>query len=291
VTRFAPLAALVLVACSGSPAPSPAPREREAQAPTIVSLNPCTDAILADVADPAQILALSHYSRDPRGTSMDLARARRFPVTGGTVEEVLALEPDIVVASDFLPPATRAALTDLGLRVETVGIASSIAGSEAQVRRIAALAGHPERGEALVARIEEAVAANTRRGEPVPAVLWQPGGIVPGQGTLVSAMMARAGFTNFSAAHGARQADYLPLETLLANPPRVLLVAGQERMQQHRALDALPGMRRESFAPNLLYCGGPTIVAAMTRLRALRDRLSLRSGSPHRERDGIRRER
>src|SRR4029079_4978164 len=66
--------------------------------PTIVSLNPCTDAILAEVADPEQILAISYYSHDPRATSMPLAEARKFRATGGTVEEVLALDPDVVEA-------------------------------------------------------------------------------------------------------------------------------------------------------------------------------------------------
>ena len=76
--------------------------------PTIVSLNPCSDAILAEVAEPAQLLAISHYSHDPRASSMPLAKARRFRVTGGTVEEVLALDPDVVVADPFIAPATRA---------------------------------------------------------------------------------------------------------------------------------------------------------------------------------------
>lgn len=66
--------------------------------PTFVSLNPCLDDILVNVADPDQILALSHYSRDPSGTSVGVDVARQFGVTGGTAEEVLALDPDIVLA-------------------------------------------------------------------------------------------------------------------------------------------------------------------------------------------------
>ena len=81
---------LALAGCAASP--PPAARER----PTIVSLNPCTDAILAIVADPAQLLAISHYSQDPRSSSMDVAKARRFRATGGTAEEVVALAPDVV---------------------------------------------------------------------------------------------------------------------------------------------------------------------------------------------------
>ncbi|HEY6815006.1 MAG TPA: ABC transporter substrate-binding protein, partial [Croceibacterium sp.] len=151
--------------------------------PTIVSLNPCTDAVLAEVAEPGQILAVSHYSHDPRATSLPLAEARRFRATGGTVEEVLALDPDLVVAGSFLPPATAQAFDRLGIRVETFGIVADLAENAAQIRRLAALAGHPERGEALLARIDAALAAARHEGPPVVALLWQSGGIVPGEGT------------------------------------------------------------------------------------------------------------
>ncbi|HYD24012.1 MAG TPA: ABC transporter substrate-binding protein, partial [Croceibacterium sp.] len=164
---------LLLAACAPSPPGA-------GQNPTIVSLNPCTDAVLAEVADPAQLLAISHYSHDPRATSMPLAAARRFRATGGTVEEVLALDPDVVVAGAFLPPATAQALRRLGIRVETFGIVPDLAANAAQVRRLAALAGHPERGEALLARTDAALAAARHGGAPVRALLWQEGGIVAG---------------------------------------------------------------------------------------------------------------
>ncbi len=268
------LAAAALLAGCAAPTPEGAHGSR----PTIVSLNPCTDAILAEVADPAQILAVSHYSHDPRATSMDIAAARRFGATGGTVEEVLALDPDLVVGSSFMPPAARAAFDRLGLRVETFGIAASVAESAAQVRRLARLAGHPARGEALVARIDQALAAARDERPPVPAVLWQPDGLVPGEGALVSELMRRAGFASHSAARGLGQADHLSLERLLADPPRVLLIAGSERAQRHPALAHLPQMHRAAFDPALLYCGGPTIVRAAERLARVRRSFDKRSG-------------
>lgn len=244
-------------------------------APTIVSLNPCTDAILAEVAGPDQVLALSHYSRDPRASSMDVAKARQFGVTGGTVEEVLSLQPDMVVASAFMPPATRAGLEDLGIKVETFGIASSVAESDVQIRKLAALAGHPASGEALVTKIRAALKAATppAGSAAIQTVLWQPSGIVPGENTLVTELLRRAGFASHSAAIGMGQADYLSLEQVLINPPELLLVAGQERSQLHPALDALPTMRRARFDPALLYCGGPTILRAVQRLRVIRGKL------------------
>ena len=264
------LALALLTGCSPSIVPI-----ANSSAPSVVSLNPCTDAILAEVAGPDQLLALSHYSRDPRASSMDAFKARQYGVTGGTVEEVLALQPDLVVAGAFMPPATRAGLQDLGISVETFGIASTVAESDAQIRTLAALVGNPAGGEVLVARIDAALVAAAPPPEmaPISTVLWQPSGIVPGKGALVSELLRRAGFASHSAAIGLGQADYLGLEQVIANPPELLLVAGQERSQMHPALDALPDMRRAAFAPGLLYCGGPTIIRAMERLVAVRGQI------------------
>lgn len=270
---FLALAGLALAGC----APAAGHGEGAAGHPTIVSLNPCADAILAEVADPAQVLAISHYSHDPQASSMPLAVARRFRSTGGTVEEVLALRPQVVVAGTFLPPATRAAFERLGIRVESFGIEHDLGQSFAQVRRIAAMAGYPARGEALVRRMEQAVAeaAPPPDARPVPALLWQSNGIVPGDDALVSDLLRRTGFASQSAARGLRQADTLPLEQVLVDPPVAILTAatpgdGETRMLAHPALAALPATHRARFDAGLLYCGGPTVIRAVRRLAQIR---------------------
>lgn len=251
--------------------------------PTIVSLNPCTDAILAQVADPAQIRALSAYSSDPEQSSMDVALARRFPATNGAVETVLALHPDLLVASTYTDPASLAAMRAVGLHVETFAIANSVAQSRAQVRDLARLAGHVDRGEALVRQIDRAMAEAVPApgSKPIPAVLWEPGGTVPGQATLVAELMAQAGFANFSAQRGLGQSERLPLERMLADPPRVILAVGDargpvpedDRLLFHPALAALGHTARATLAPNLIYCGGPTIPRMLARLVAVRHQL------------------
>jgi len=244
--------------------------------PTIVSLNPCADAILAEVTEPGQILALSHYSADPRSGSMDPAKARQYRTTRGTLEEVLTLRPDLVIDGTFVPPATAAAYERLGLRLETLGIASTVAESRTQIRQLARLAGNPARGEALIARIDGALAAAapTEDAPPVSALVWEPGGIVPGDGTLIAELLRRTGFANFAAARGLGQADQLPLERVLADPPRVILVAGSDRALHHPALSHLAGTARAPLDPRLLYCAGPTIIPAAQRLAAVRRSLT-----------------
>ena len=244
----------------------------EAALPRIVSLNPCSDAILAEVADPAQILAISAYSRDPASASLPAGVAERFAITHGTVEEVIALRPDVVIDGAYVAPATVGAYRRMGLRLETMGTQHNIAGALADVRRLAALAGHADRGELLVQRITAALAraAPPPGQRPADAVVWEWGGIVAGSDTLIGDLLTHTGFANLAARRGYRQADIYPIEALLAHPPRVLLTVGTDRMLHHPALAALPGMVRADFPAGLLYCGGPTLIRAAERLAAVR---------------------
>lgn len=274
--RFAALAGAMLAGAAlaaASCAPASAPGGADG-APTIVSLNPCIDAILVEVAAPEQVLALSHYSRDPGSSSIPAAVAARYGVTGGTAEEVIALQPDLVLASSFLPQPTRAALTRAGLKVETFGSPVSVAASIAQVRKVAALAEHAAKGQALAARI---AAPASPPQSPISALLWQPGEIVAGERTLIAQLLREEGFASHAAARGMQQADLVTLETLLADPPALVLVAGDAPGQRHPLLDAaFKNLHIAGFDPALLYCGGPTIPQARARLRAIRTELEAR---------------
>lgn len=249
-------------------APEIAPRRPDGP-PTIVSLNPCIDAILVEIAAPAQVLALSHYSRDPGSSSIPQAIAARYGVTGGTAEEVIALRPDVVLASTFLPQPTRTALERAGLRVETFGSPTNIAASIAQVRDVAAVVGAERKGAALAVRM--AGSGQSPASPAISALLWQPGEIVAGEATVIAELLRQEGFASHAAARGLSQADHVALETLLADPPQLVLIAGDAPGQRHPLLErAFKATTTAALDPALLYCGGPTIPKARARLRELR---------------------
>jgi iron complex transport system substrate-binding protein len=280
LTRFAALALMLLLAgCSSQAAdraPHGQPADRTAPQPRVVSINPCVDAILMHVADPAQIAAISHYSHDPRASSIPMEQARRFAITSGTAEEVVALAPDIVIAGAHVAPATIAALHRMNIALVQIGVPESIAESRAQIRTIAAAAGRPAQGEALIARIDGAVrAASAAPGKPPGALIWQGGGLVPGEGTLASELLQVTGYRNMSADYGLKRWDVLPLEHLVARPPDLLLSMGAEdnsdRMLGHPVLAGLGDrVAVRAYPERLLHCGGPTIIDAVGHLAATR---------------------
>lgn len=245
----------------------------------IVSLNQCLDAILVELVPAERIAAISHYSRDPlRSPIAELAQ--RLPITYESAEEIVALRPDLVLASRHSAIPTRNALRRVGIHYELFDVAFSVADSLAQIRRIAALVGNAAAGEALVGRIEHAIdiARLPPGGRRLTAAVYETGGLTAGSSTVTDDLMQIVGLDNLAARYDIRTHQPMQLELLVAAPPDLLLVgevpaeAGTQaaRIVQHRALRKLPSKRWE-FPARFMYCSGPTIVEEVAALAAARD--------------------
>jgi len=247
----------------------------------VASLNPCLDAILFRLADRDQIVALSHYSRDP-ATSSIAELAAGYPITYGGAEEVAALRPDLVINGFRSSTIVQAALTRLDIRTALFPVPETVAASLAQVIEIGKLIGHPARGVALAEEIRAAIAAAAPRpGQArLSALVYQSNGFSSGPGTLMDEMIHRAGLTNAARRYGLTATGNVPLERLLADPPQVLL-AGEvrtgrptwaDRVLAHPALKAVgPSMHRAVLPQRLIYCGGPVLIETAAALARARD--------------------
>lgn len=279
---------LMLSGCSASPASDQLVSADGTQHPRrIVSMNPCVDSILHLVADDRQIAGVSHYSQDPRATSVPISWARQFPAVGNDAEDVVAMRPDLVIAGPHVAPQTVAALKRLGVPLVQLGVPASVAESEKQIDRVAQMVGQPERGRALNARINGSLAMVRRIGQasdtrtPPSALIWQDGGLVPGPGTLADELLRQAGFRSASTALGLSTWDVLSLEDLLWAPPDIVMtglpgmrtdgVSGGGRLSTHPAMrKAAHKIMIADFPSRLVHCGGPMIVDTIDRLSQIR---------------------
>lgn len=268
--KLLPLA-LLLVGCSAPVAP----RAGGGAPLRIVSTNPCADAMLVDLVSPDRIVAISHYSQDPAATSMPLDVANRFATTAGTAEEVIALDPDLVLTSSFTPASTRNAYDRAGLKTLLLDSPTTIEASKTQIMQVAGAVGEEARGRALNARIDHALssARPPKEKRSLSALLFIGGSLANGSGTLLDELLARAGFRNAATDYGLAFTGTLPIETIAAHPPRVILTPGPSRTAalRTRVLAATgAGTVEAEFPRTLVNCGGPTIIPAITRLAAIR---------------------
>ena len=280
------LCALALtLAASSAHARAQTPHATNDPPARIVSLNQCLDAILVELVPAERIAAISHYSRDPlRSPIAELAQT--LPITYESAEEIVALRPDLVLASRHSAIPTRNALRRVGIHYELFDVALSIEHSLAQIRRIAALVGNPEAGEALVGRIEHAIEvarlpAGARR---LTAAVYETGGLTAGAKTVTDELMQIVGLDNVAARYGIQMHAPMQLELLVAATPDLLLVgevpaAGgtqAERIVQHRVLRKVPALRWE-FPARFMYCSGPTIIEEAAALARARDAIHSRA--------------
>jgi iron complex transport system substrate-binding protein len=208
-----------------------------------------------------------------------MAWSAKLPAIGTGAEELLLARPKMVLTGNLASSGANAVLARAGIKTVAVGVAPTIAEDMQQIRTIAAALGRANAGEALISDIEESLPDTQISGPPVSAIIWQNGGFVAGKGTLQDELLARHGFVNASAQYGLASWGVLPLETLMRNPPQIILMPTAARGDDTRGLSARQkllshlGGRTQivDFPDKLLFCGGPTIIkvsAILAKARA-----------------------
>ncbi|MGI4880364.1 MAG: ABC transporter substrate-binding protein [Janthinobacterium lividum] len=242
----------------------------------VMSLNQCADQIVLALVPPARIASVTWLSRDPAGSLMTAA-ARRVGVNHGAAEEVVAQNPDLVVAGSFTTPATRSLLRQLGYPMIEVGSADSFADIRRITRQVAAAVGETARAELLIARMDRQLAELAR--DPAPRLrvaAWDGGGFDAPAGSLYDAMLTAAGAINVAneaTATGYRAPD---AEVLLKSAPALLVqgVAGirhevgpRDDVARHPVVRRIWRGRTLVITPAYYICGTPFSADAALALR------------------------
>jgi iron complex transport system substrate-binding protein len=250
----------------------------------IVSINICSDLLALSLAPRAHLASVTFLAADPIMSPI-ADRAAGVPQNYGGAEEVLALNPDLVLAGRYTARATVNLLKRLGYKVVEFDIAESLDDARAQIRTAAAAMGVPEAGEEMIAtidaRIETALAG---RGEERPlAVVYGPNGFTLGPRSLSGSLIEIAGFENLAGRVGIVRVGQLPLEQLLLAKPDVLLVETENlhapamatQVLAHPALRDLRDRITVVEIPRPLWsCPGPWMADALDHLAAARKRAS-----------------
>jgi len=241
--------------------------------PRVVSMNVCTDQLLLPLADPAQILGLSRFSRDA-WQSWAAENARRYPNLSGGAEDVLVLKPDIVAASLFDKRATRELLKAQGLRLAEFPVPRNLDEVRAQIREMGEIVGHGDRAEAEIARLDAAMArAHEVVVEKHYSVLpLSRRGWVSGSDSLVSSLLTETGLFNAATKLGLGTGGLISLEEIVKARPDFLLVSEEgDRAEDegsafllHPALERFyPPSRRIVIPERLTVCGGVMLADAL----------------------------
>lgn len=261
---------------------APAPRADEAKPPRrVVSLNLCADQYLLALADRDQIAALTHFAVDPAISALH-GQAAGLPLTRGSAEEVIRLDPDLVITGTYTRRQTRELLQRLGYRVVVIDAARGFDVVRRTARELADLLGHPERGERMVAALDRRLdaAGDITEADAPSALYYQRRGFANGADSLVSGIMRAAGLRNLAADLGLSRTGHVDLERIVMQRPDYLIVdsltpaledQGTWLLGHPALLASVPAERRVALPQSLVICGGPMTVDAIDHLvRAVR---------------------
>ena len=238
----------------------------DAKPQRVVSINLCADQLLVALADPGQIAALSPLVRD-RHLSYVADLARPLPVHRGTAEDIVKTQADLVLIGPYDNRYLRAFILEKGVPVLTLGHWTSLAQGRDEIRKLADALGTPERGAALIAAMDSAL-AETKNISPADrsVVMLHRRGYVSGSDGITAEIAAHTGLKDAAPALGLAQGGFVPLEQLVAAHPDFVVVSdsrGEAEDQgtallQHPALRTLyPAHKRLVLPDRLTICGGP----------------------------------
>ena len=200
----------------------------------IASLTLMTDEILVDLVEAERLVAVTVMADDPAISNVAgriAAGPRRLALS---VEQLLALAPDLVFLASWSDADSVRQLRDAGISVYRVASPRSIDAVKAAVAEIGRIVGAPQRAAALVRGMEETldrVRTRLERLAPqqrVRVLDYDPSGSSFGRGSSWDDIVRRAGCVN---AVGELAADAwgrvsLSQEALIALDPDAIVLPG-----------------------------------------------------------------
>jgi iron complex transport system substrate-binding protein len=225
----------------------------------VMSLSMCTDDLLLELLPPERIASVTYYSRDP-SNSYQWPQAAKVRTNFGTVEEVLAEKPDLVLAGTYTTPAARSLLKALHMPLLEVPPAADFDEIRTVTRQVAHALQRDEVGEALIAKMDSTLRelAATRPPQSIRVAAWGEGGVN------IAESLDSGAYTSFD------------VEQLLLAHPDILAYASDVAdtpglntdLARHPLILKLYSGRQVPYPSALYSCGVVESAGAAVRLRA-----------------------
>ncbi|MET0121518.1 MAG: ABC transporter substrate-binding protein [Candidatus Thiodiazotropha sp. 6PLUC9] len=243
----------------------------------VVSLNLCSDQLLLMLADPEQIASVSHLAREET-SSFVASRAKEYPANHAQLEEIITLQPDLVLTVPYTNPRLITALQHLGFNLYPLTLGNHLHEITSEIERLAIRLGQKTRGKAVVDEMLQRIASETEHSElnRPSALFYQPRGYTSGTNTLQNEALKLAGWRNSAAENGLQGYGQISLEKVILSQPDILITSAYgklsnslaEQILSHPVLFRLMQDQPRLEIPYKYWiCPGPMLAEAVSLLR------------------------
>lgn len=249
----------------------------------IVSTFLCTDEYVFRMVPRDRIAALSFEATDRHPVVSTIAdEAKGIPVIRPSAETVLNFKPDLVVMYAGTMPQLHAQLAKIGVPILDVPWANSLADVRGVTKMLGERLNARDRAAQMLATMDDEIAQAKAHAQspPVRTLIYEPNGYA-GAGVTTDEIMALAGLKDVAHDLGPTRLDTLPVETVIARAPELLILSGDahtqnaraDLVQRHPALKALEGRSYAAWARlTPLLCPGPWSVDAVKTFAPLAEK-------------------
>jgi iron complex transport system substrate-binding protein len=237
----------------------------------VVSQTVGTDDLLAAIAAPGQIAALSHLARDPRYSPTAAANAQYPCLRNGEAEDILRFRPDLVLVASYTQAETVVLLRRANVETLEVDHFDTLEELYGNARRIGRALGREARADELIKQWQARVKAlGTRlkgcRPVRVLAVGFYP--FTAGAGTTFQDLCEHAGALNVAAEAGLKGHVPTPNEKILTWQVDVLVAPGEAGLDmQARLKDLAPYKFMKAFREGRVVQLPSALMAATSQAR------------------------
>ena len=242
--------------------------------PRIVSLNLCADPYLIEFAAPKQIIALTWNSHDP-AQSPFATRAASYPITGGRLEEVVEMAPDLVILSPFSMSNRRQTFHRLGIATLTVHAANDYDAAREEIIALGAAIGRETQARDYLSNLDAQMAQLNQQGISAGLLNIQRRGLTTGAGHILDDIIHRAGAQNLGRIVGDGMIAVSLEHVLMLRPDYLLMIGapaeaidrGTEVFAHPVLREHFPPLRRITLPANMVLCAGASTPLAVATLQ------------------------
>lgn len=195
----------------------------------IISLTLASDEILIDmIEDKSRISALTYLSTDSAISNI-AERTEDIPKIHANIEQVISLDPDLVILASYTNQNFRKHLENTSIRSVFLNEFGSISSIKENIRLIGKAVCEEKSAERLISDMEDRLAEITSKipsDRPAPRVLYySASGNTAGKGSSVNEIIEKAGGINLAKEAGIDEYGTISLEYIIKTDPDIIVLS------------------------------------------------------------------
>ncbi len=218
----------------------------------IVSGVLAADEVLAQIAAPSSIVGVSAAVDNPALSKGGAAFGAEVTRHHGSIEEILKLEPDLVIVADYSRAETLALLNSLHIPIVRLRRYSSFSAIQTNITQLGQALGREKEASHLLKDLEQRLSRVKEQVKllPQPGVLYySEGGVTAGRNTVIDEQITFAGGRNLAREAGFTGDVEIPSELVLALMPEVIILPGWQLDQSSPLREQIINDSRWSYLP------------------------------------------